>query len=119
MRKSQPYGFRKTHRLTKGSDFQRVYQGGKLIKNEHFRLYVLPREGESTPRLGLSVSKKMGKAVVRNRLKRWIREWFRTRKDELTGLDIVVQPKPPAVALDHEALEESLEGLVVSLKAPD
>ena len=106
--------FQRVHRLTQGSDFERAYRLGKLFQNEHFRIYVLVQEEGSPPRLGLSVTKRLGKANVRNRLKRWIREWFRTHKGELSHLALVVQPKPPAAPLDHLTLENSLRVLIAS-----
>ncbi|OGF57334.1 MAG: ribonuclease P protein component [Candidatus Fraserbacteria bacterium RBG_16_55_9] len=112
----QSQRFQRIHRLTRGADFERAYQTGRLIQNEHFRIYVLGQEEGSPPRLGLSVTKRLGKANVRNRLKRWIREWFRTHKEELSNLALVVQPKPPAARLDHKALLESAQRLIASLK---
>ena len=108
--------FPRVHRLTKSSDFERVYRTGKLIHNEHVRIYVLVQERDAPPRLGLSVTRRLGKASVRNRLKRWIREWFRTRQSQLDAFEIVVQPKPPAAQLDHKALLKSLENLVAPVR---
>jgi len=106
---------RQVHRLTRKRDFERVYREGALVKDECFRIYVLAKE-DPLPRLGLSVSAKLGKAVVRNRLKRLIREWFRTHKGELAGFDMIVQPKPPAVGLDQRGLFEHLSGLASRLR---
>lgn len=108
--------FSKAHRISRSSEFNRIYQQGRLIKNEYFRLYVLPR-GDAIPRLGLVVTKEVGKAATRNRLKRWIREWFRTHEDQLRGLDLVVQPKHPAADLDHEAFVENLRQLAAEFES--
>lgn len=113
--------FRRVHRITKRREFERIYQRGVLVKSEHFRVYGLARSGSesgSVARLGLSVGKKLGKAVVRNRLKRLIREWFRAHVDELQGFDIIVQPKPPAAQLarDSAALRRELSGLAARLR---
>lgn len=111
----QSQRFRRVHRITQGSDFERIYRTGRLIQNEHFRIYTLSQEEGVPPRLGLSVTKRLGQASIRNRLKRRIREWFRTHKGELGHLMLVVQPKPLAAQLDHDALLESLGTLTGSL----
>lgn len=107
--------FRRDHRLTKKRDFERVYQEGLLVKDEYFRIFALAKE-DPLPRLGLSVSTKLGKAVVRNQLKRVIREWFRVHKHELARLDLIVQPKPPAAKLDQKDLFERLSNLASQLR---
>lgn len=63
----------KTYRLTRRNDFRRVYGKGKSAANYSLVLYVAPSKNQ-TMRIGFSVSKKIGKAVVRNRVKRLMRE---------------------------------------------
>ncbi len=108
--------FGREHRLTRRRDFERVYREGRLLKNDEFRVYVLFRGEGEPPRLGLSVSKKLGKAVRRNRVKRWIREWFRRHKQELWGYDLIVQPKPSVAGLDYRRVCRSLEELLAQLQ---
>ena len=64
---------KKTYRLTRRNDFRRVYARGKSAANYSMVLYVAPSRNQ-TMRIGFSVSKKIGKAVVRNRVKRLMRE---------------------------------------------
>ena len=76
---------------------------------------------ENYPRLGLVVSRKVNKrAVVRNRIKRVVRESFRCNKDHLAGLDIVVIAKPAAASAENKQLLTSIERhwqqLVVTVK---
>ena len=61
------------HRLRKRKDFRRAYQRGKAVKCANFVLYYAPNR-MGTYRVGFSVSKKIGKAVIRNRVKRKLRE---------------------------------------------
>ena len=63
-------------------------------------LYVFPREGEDEPRLGLSVSRKVGGAVERNRVKRVLREAFALEAEALpAGTDVVIVARPDVRAL--------------------
>ncbi len=74
----------KKHRLTRSADFQRVYRQGKSVAGRHAVLYYFERvsdAGEDAPRLGVSVSKKVGGAVVRNQVKRVLKEAFRELQD--------------------------------------
>lgn len=78
---------KKTYRLTRRNDFRRVYAKGKSAANYSMVLYVAPSRSQ-TMRIGFSVSKKIGKAVTRNRVKRLMREAafhlldsFDTRRD--------------------------------------
>jgi ribonuclease P protein component len=114
--KPKDEGFGREHRLTRRRDFERVYREGMLLKSEEFRVYALFRGEGEPPRLGLSVSRKLGKAVRRNRIKRWVREWFRRHKRELWGYDLIVQPKPPAAELDYRGVCQHLEELLSQLQ---
>ena len=83
----------KKHRLTRSADFQRVYRQGKSVADRHLVLYYFerPAEAASGPRLGLTVSKKVGGAVVRNRAKRVLKEAFHQfREDVAPGYDYVI-----------------------------
>ena len=115
------------HRLQHRMEFERVYRHGLMAKSRSLRVFALPRRADgdgaaqdedgTTPRLGLSVGTKVGSAVVRNRLKRRIREWFRTHKRAVWGWDVIVQAKPPASALDYGALSGQLDDLTQDLHA--
>jgi ribonuclease P protein component len=100
-------------RLSRSSEFERVYRHGRSTANRHLVLYAFPNPSASGRRLGLSVSRKVGGAVQRNRVKRLLREAFARAEDELTpGQDVVLVARPDVGAL---AEQRGLEGVQASL----
>lgn len=101
----------KSDRIKKGWEFDRVYQNGRKYVNKQFVVYVLDNDTERT-RLGVTVSKKVGNSVKRNRVKRLIRESFRLSKEQLaTGNDIVVVARKYAYGLSFMQAKRSLMNL--------
>jgi ribonuclease P protein component len=100
-------------RLSRSAEFERVYRQGRATANRHLVLYTFPNPQADRPRLGLSVSRKVGGAVERNRVKRLLREAFASAEGELTqGQDIVLVARPEAREL---AEREGLAGIDASL----
>lgn len=100
-------------RLSRSSEFERVYRHGRSCANRHLVLYAFPNPATTAPRLGLSVSRKVGGAVQRNRVKRMLREAFAHTTSSLAdGHDVVVVARPDAGEL---ALREGLAGVEASL----
>ncbi|MBE0428612.1 MAG: ribonuclease P protein component [Thermoleophilia bacterium] len=87
----------KKHRLSRSADFQKVYRNGKSVAGRYAVLYYFERASENCggPRLGVSVSRKVGGAVVRNQVKRVLKEVFRARKDTVApNYDYVIIARP-------------------------
>ncbi len=85
------YPFPKTFRLVNSPDFNRVYKEGKIIRSNEFVLFYSIGEEEKPARLGITVTRRFGKAAGRNRIKRLIREAFRHLHPGLKpGVDVVV-----------------------------
>ena len=104
------FGFPKTVRLLKPSDFDQVMRRRFSDADGLVILYASSNQSDVT-RLGLIVSRKCGNAVVRNRWKRSLREAFRLVVPELpTGLDLVVLPRSGAMP-NVERLQKSLRTL--------
>jgi ribonuclease P protein component len=103
-------------RLSRSADFDRVFRHGRSHASRELVLYVFPRgEREGPARVGLSVSRKVGGAVDRNRVKRLLREAFLVEGERLpAGTDAVVVARRDAKAL---AESEGLAGVRRSLAA--
>jgi ribonuclease P protein component len=96
-------------RLSRSAEFDRVYRQGRSQANRYLVLYAFPRGGDEGPRLGLSVSRKVGGAVDRNRIKRLLREVFATEEPSLPrGYDLVIVARPD---LKELAEREGMEGI--------
>ena len=103
-------------RLSRSAEFERVYRQGRSVANRHLVLYSFPNESVDRPRLGLSVSRKVGGAVERNHVKRLLREAFAGVEDQLqAGNDIVVVARPEARELAEREGFEGIDGALEEL----
>lgn len=95
-------GLRKEMRLRQRSDYLAVQTGGRKLHGRHV-LALARRRPDANPcgRLGLTVTKKVGNAVVRNRIKRLLREWLRLHGWVPTGWDMVLVAKDSAARQLH------------------
>lgn len=99
----------KENRLAKREDFNKVYRMGKSVSNMQFVLYMLPRPQQPQFRLGVSVSKKLGNAVVRNRLRRMMKEIVRLHASSLPGgVDFILIARKPAADLEYREMEKCI-----------
>jgi ribonuclease P protein component len=96
----------KSTRLTDSPEFERVYRQGVAYRGRLFTVHAFPNE-IGTPRLGLSVSRKVGNAVRRNAVRRRLKEVFYSALPEIPGnLDLVVSAWPAAAEAGFRELDE-------------
>ena len=96
----------KSARLLKHADFEAVYKRGLRHFSQHFTVFFLARQTASTPRIGLTVSKALGGAVVRNRMKRRLREAVRQNLAALKRpVDVVFNPKKSVLVAESTQLQ--------------
>jgi ribonuclease P protein component len=106
-------GRRRSGRLSRSAEFDRVYRQGRSHGNRALVVYSFPRAKGEEGRFGLSVSRKVGGAVERNRVKRLLREALRLESSRLpAGHDVVVVARPEARGL---AEREGLDGVRAAL----
>jgi ribonuclease P protein component len=97
-------------------EYLAIQNRGRRVTGPHLMLFARPGAG----RIGITVSRKVGGAVLRNLLKRWIRECYRRRRAELPGdVDMVVVARPTAAAADHRVICSEMIGLAGRLGKQD
>lgn len=89
--------------LKKNRDFKKVYSRGKSLATYNLVLYYYPNH-ISENRVGFSISKKIGKAVIRNRIKRRLKEIIRLKKNLKTGYDLIFIARKPIAKRDYHQL---------------
>lgn len=106
--------FKREDRLLRAAEFRHMARQGGRAEVKGFLLMAARHQRKIQPervRLGVTVSRRVGNAVVRNRLKRWIREWFRTKRAGMRpDLDIVVIARHGAAEIPHQEVTQALEG---------
>jgi len=101
--------FKKSSRLLEKADYGHVFKVGQRHHGRYFTVIVCVN-GLETARVGIAVSRKVSpRAVVRNRIKRQIRESFRHKNNLLKGFDCVVVAKKAAAGIDQPTLRSSLD----------
>ena len=111
---------RRRRRLSRSGEFERVYREGRSHASRHLVVYAFPRaEGDDAdPRLGVSVGRKLGGAVERNRMKRLLREAFWSNAESLReSHDFVIVARPAAGELARDGGEPAIEEALRSVLA--
>jgi ribonuclease P protein component len=105
--------FDKSRRLRRRAEFQKVFDSGQRIRGRFLTLLVANGQ-ESTTRLGIVASRKLGDSVRRNRAKRLIREIFRRNRqpDGSRGVDVVVIPRVELFAAAYTSLEDDYRSVL-------
>ena len=94
--------------MLKHADFQRVYKQGRRHPGTHLTVFYLKREGASGPRIGFAVGRVLGGAVVRNRIKRRLREAVRSNFPGNLAADLVIHPRKSALSVEFALLNTEI-----------
>lgn len=105
------FSFTKADRILKRSEFIALSKSGRRVQNAEFIAYSLPARCNQS-RLGVTVTKKVGPAVERNRIKRFVREFFRLNRHCLSGQwDINIIAKRQSAGITSEKAYRSLQNI--------
>ncbi|MFN7251969.1 MAG: ribonuclease P protein component [Anaerobacillus sp.] len=100
---------KKEYRVKKNDEISLIFKEGKSVANKQFVLYMLEKKEQTHLRLGVSVSKKLGNAVTRNRIKRLMRESVFQLSDELKqSYDYLLIARMPCVEMDFHEMKKSI-----------
>jgi len=108
--------YTKADRILKRSEFLRLAKYGRKIQSRYF-IAIFDTSPFERARLGVTVSRKVGRAVTRSRLKRYLREYFRLNRHDIKGnLDINIIAKKAASGLSSDQTFSSLKSIFNSIK---
>ncbi len=106
------YSFPRELRLRKKKEFEEVFKKGKRISGEGMVCYWLSNE-QMGHKLGIVVSRKVGRSVKRNRIKRYIREYYRLNRPRFCEKGaLVVVTRPGLAEWSHQRIDAELENLL-------
>ncbi|MBW6510808.1 MAG: ribonuclease P protein component [Desulfuromonadaceae bacterium] len=114
MQSCAEYTFPKENRLRKRHQYQQTWLNGRKLRTKNFLIVVCRRGSACACRVGITVSRKVGGAVVRNRVKRMIREYVRIHYRRLpTAADISIIARPGTAVLSSSQLHAELDILLM------
>lgn len=100
---------KKEYRVKKNKEFQEAFKKGKSFANRQFVVYSLEKPGQEHFRIGLSISKKIGNAVTRNQIKRYVRQAFLEMENDLHNqFDYIIIARKPVADMGFHDIKKSL-----------
>lgn len=106
-------GYPRSARLLRSGDFERVYREGRRRSSKQFAVFARRTSADAPSRFGCSVKKALGGAVLRNRIRRRVREIIRLHRDKIPpGWDVVIHPRGSVTGADFAALSKELIDLI-------
>ncbi|QKY70836.1 ribonuclease P protein component [Lentibacillus sp. CBA3610] len=100
---------KKRYRIKDNREFQHVFKNGRSFANRQLVLYYIEKPGQEHFRIGLSVGKKIGNAVLRNRIKRFLRQAFLELEDNIEPAnDIIIIARHPTRQMSFNDVKKSL-----------
>ena len=102
-------GYPRSERLTRKVEFEQIYREGEKGVNHAFVCYVV-RQTEQGRKIGYAVSRKVGPAVVRNRIKRYIREFYRLHRAQVPqNIQVVLVARVASANLTHGQCDDAIK----------
>jgi len=104
---------KKAYRIKNNKEFQAIFNAGKSFANRELVIYYVKKPNQNHFRVGLSVGKKIGNAVMRNKIKRYLRESFISLEDDIISeLDLVIIARNPTAHMNYHQIKKSLTHLL-------
>jgi ribonuclease P protein component len=111
MMEKMSYKLKKRNVLRKNKQFQEMYRSGRSYANRLAVLYVMVSQ-PNVRRMGFAAGKRLGGAVVRNRVKRLLREVYRLQQDQLiTGHDFILVGRQGILSADYRQITSAVQDL--------
>ena len=99
---------KKRYRIKKSEDIEQIIKKKTSVGNKNYIIYIMKNSEAKHFRLAMSVSKKVGNAVIRNRGKRLIKQVITQHKDKILPFDIFIIARPNTVNLTYNEVESSI-----------
>lgn len=104
---------KKAYRIKRNEEFQKLFNAGKSFANRELVIYYIKKTKQPHFRVGLSVGKKIGNAVMRNQIKRYLRESFISLEDNISpDLDLIIIARNPTINMNYHQIKRSLTHLL-------